>query len=119
LADAPAVWARRGAPVTPCVIGIDGGGTKTVCVVASLDGAELGRATGGPSNYQTIGAAATAAVLSETIAAAAGAAGGDLEARSLCLAMAGVDRPEDRRAVQDIAAGLIAQDTGDCRWSLA
>jgi N-acetylglucosamine kinase len=105
--------------VTPCVVGIDGGGTKTVCVVASLDGAELSRATGGPTNYQTIGTAATAAVLGETIAAAARATGGDLEVRALCLAMAGVDRPDDRCAIQEVATGLIAQDAGGCRWALS
>ena len=64
--------------MTPCVIGIDGGGTKTACLVAALDGTEMGRATGGPSNYQTIGAEATAAVLSHVIADAARVAARDL-----------------------------------------
>lgn len=33
-----------------CVLGIDGGGTKTVCVLATLDGNVIGRGSGGTTN---------------------------------------------------------------------
>ncbi|MGL4499676.1 MAG: BadF/BadG/BcrA/BcrD ATPase family protein, partial [Planktothrix sp.] len=37
------------------VLGIDGGGSKTVCVLMSADGKILGWGKAGPSNYQTVG----------------------------------------------------------------
>jgi N-acetylglucosamine kinase len=103
--------------MTPCVVGVDGGGTKTACEITSLDGATLAWATGGPSNYQTIGAEATEAVLFQTIGEASRAAGGELHARALCLAMAGVDRPDDLQAVRAIAARLLAEPVGRLHWA--
>lgn len=38
-----------------CVLGIDGGGTKTVCVVMNTKKEILGRGESGAANYQTIG----------------------------------------------------------------
>ncbi len=108
----------------PCVIGIDGGGTKTLCVVAAEDGAELGRALGGPSNYQTRGEAATREVLAETIGAALQAArracSGVLEVRAVCYALAGVDRPDDVAALRRLAGEIVAivsQQVPGVQWT--
>jgi len=38
-----------------CVIGFDGGGTKTAAILADHKGNVLAEATGGPSNFQIIG----------------------------------------------------------------
>ena len=105
--------------MTPCVIGIDGGGTKTACEIARLDGAPLGQATGGPSNYQTIGREATRGVLGQVISAAVRAAGRahGLDVQALCLAMAGVDRPADRAAVTEIATALTHDGSLGVHWA--
>jgi N-acetylglucosamine kinase len=41
------------------VLGIDGGGSKTVCILMQDTGEVLGRGEAGSSNYQTIGIKAT------------------------------------------------------------
>jgi N-acetylglucosamine kinase len=38
-----------------CVLGLDGGGTKTVCVLMDDTSQVLGRGEAGPSNYQSVG----------------------------------------------------------------
>jgi len=37
------------------VLGMDGGGTKTVCVISDIEGRLLGGGVSGPSNYLTVG----------------------------------------------------------------
>ena len=79
------------------LLGLDGGGSKTLALLADAEGRVLGRGTAGSSNYQNIGAQAAQAALNQAIAAAfadAGIAEGDPAAT--CLGLAGVDRPEDR-----------------------
>lgn len=83
------------------ILGIDGGGSKTLALVADAALRVLGRGTAGPSNYQGVGIAAAAAALEHAIAAATADAG--LAAPTFtaaCLGMAGVDRPEDRALMQ-------------------
>jgi N-acetylglucosamine kinase len=46
-----------------CVLGFDGGGTKTECVLMDETGAILARARSGPSNAVNVGAQASAAAL--------------------------------------------------------
>jgi N-acetylglucosamine kinase len=105
-------------------VGIDGGGTKTACAIATPEGAALGHAVGGPSNYQTVGAAATRAALEGVLREAAQragwarAAGGPLEVTGLCLALAGVDRPADRRAITQIVADLLSRPVEGLRWTV-
>ncbi|MFV0428287.1 MAG: BadF/BadG/BcrA/BcrD ATPase family protein, partial [Arachnia sp.] len=110
------------------VIGLDGGGTKTACVV--LDGArsELGRSRGGSTNINSVGADGARAALTDTIHAAlldAGCEHGDVD--GIVFAGAGLSRPTLRsqaeawltenfpgrwvRAVND-AVPLLASVTG-------
>src|SRR5207244_3941161 len=112
-ADAPSLWSTR---VTRCVVGVDGGGTKTACLVAALDGTVLGKATAGPSNYQTVGAEEAEAALAEAIAGAAADCNEGLEIRALCLAMAGVDRPDDHRVVEEIATRVMRLPSEHLTW---
>ena len=39
-----------------CVLGIDGGGTKTVCVLADSDGKVIGHGSGGTTNPNLVSA---------------------------------------------------------------
>jgi N-acetylglucosamine kinase len=101
-----------------CVAGIDGGGSKTSCLLATLDGTPLGEGTGGPANYQTVGEARTLAALAEVTAAAAGE-GPPIRVVALCLALAGVDRPEDLVALRRVVETLLARSDAGLRWDVA
>ena len=52
--------------------GVDGGGTKTVCVVADENGRVLGLGSSGPSNYHVTGLAASLEVVGESLRKASG-----------------------------------------------
>ncbi len=87
------------------VLGVAGGGTRTVAVVANEKGRVLGRGESGPATQHTIGlASATNAIRTATQAAIddAGLVGPALSAAFFGLA--GVDRPVDRQ----IMAGAVA-----------
>lgn len=89
------------------VLGVDGGNTKTVALVADLGGRVLGRARAGSSNMESLGAAGAAAVIAACVEAAllaAGAAPGEITAAHLGLA--GVDWPEDAPALRRELFGL-------------
>lgn len=89
----------------PLILGLDGGGSKTLALLADASGRVLGRGAAGSSNYQNIGAPAAWAALDAAIAAAFADAG--LSPRPLdavCLGLAGVDRPEDRTLFEGWAA---------------
>lgn len=91
-------------------LGIDGGGSHTVALLAARDRERwtiLGRGTGGPSNRQAVGTARAFAALDEAINGAftaAGIARGTIA--SACFGLAGGDRPDDRAAVQEWAASV-------------
>ena len=52
------------------LLGLDGGGSKTLALLAGADGSVLGRGIAGASNYQNIGEIAAWAALDAAIAAA-------------------------------------------------
>jgi len=80
----------------PLVIGIDGGGTSTVALLASAaTGEVLGRGLVGPSNIQAVGVAAALAALDGAIDAAfLDAKIERCEVSAACLGLAGIDRDE-------------------------
>jgi N-acetylmuramic acid 6-phosphate etherase len=88
------------------VLGIDGGGTKTVVWLAPVAGNTiLGRGSSGPSNPQALGFQTACRSLDQAIQAAFDDA--KLETAcvaSACLALAGVDRENDRRHIETWAA---------------
>lgn len=88
------------------LLGIDGGGSKTTALLATSDGAVIGRGAGGASNYQAVGLQPALAELEKAVREAAASAGafGTIPIASVCLGMAGVDRPEDRAAFSGWAA---------------
>ncbi len=78
------------------IVGVDGGGTKTVALLATADGAVLGIGHAPSSNYQKVGFAAAAQALEDAEAAAWRAAGLPSQSpAAICLGLSGVDRAED------------------------
>lgn len=89
------------------IIGIDGGGTKTVGILTAATGERIARAEAGPSNYHVVGEEETQAVLAKTIATLFEQA--DLPPTSdtaFCLGMAGLGRAEDRGVIGRICDAL-------------
>jgi len=90
------------------VIGIDGGGSKTECWLAARSSAAsptvLGRGVSGPSNSQVVGFDRALASLDEAIDAAFTAAGLTCQVASAAVVgLAGSDRDENRRAIEEWA----------------
>ena len=86
------------------VLGIDAGGTKTVCLLADSRGRTLAEARGGGANLQAHGELEVEKVLHQVMTAALGGAPDDRDIRpaAICLGIAGVDRPQDAEAVRGI-----------------
>jgi len=79
------------------VLGIDGGGTKTVALAADLQGNILGRGTSVASNYQIVGLDRAIAALKEASDRAIADAGITIHKfKVVCLGLAGVGRETDR-----------------------
>ena len=93
---------------TDFLIGIDGGGTKTVALLADLEGRIIGRGIGGPSNYQVVGLEAAGEAMNHAIHAAFADAGVEPCApRAMGLGLSGVDRPADFDVIRAWAAGQM------------
>jgi N-acetylglucosamine kinase-like BadF-type ATPase len=75
------------------VVGVDGGGTKTLALVAGLDGQRLGQGLAGASNYNAAGFEAACREIEAAILRALESAPGEVSA--ICLGLAGAGRPED------------------------
>ena len=87
------------------LLGLDGGGSKTLALLADAKGRVVGRGSAGASNYQNIGETAAWAALDTAIAAAFADAGLPPGAvAAVGLGLAGVDRPEDRALFEGWAA---------------
>ncbi len=84
------------------ILGVDGGGTKTLALLGDLDGNVLGRGLSGPSNYNAVGFEAACSSLEVAIQLARKDHPGELSA--LCLGLAGAGRREDIERFRDWAA---------------
>jgi N-acetylglucosamine kinase-like BadF-type ATPase len=82
------------------VLGIDAGGTKTVCLLADQNGVVCAEARGGGANLQSTGELEVEKVLHQVMEAAL--AQHDVTPAAICLGIAGVDRPADAEAVRGI-----------------
>lgn len=102
------------------VLGIDGGGTKTVCVLMNESRQILGRGEGGPSNYQSVGLETTKYSLQLAIERAIFSAqfepGTRLE--GIGLGLAGVGRPEDVNAIAGLVEELAGNQGFPLPWAL-
>jgi N-acetylglucosamine kinase-like BadF-type ATPase len=91
------------------VLGIDAGGTKTVCLLADEEGRILSEARGPGANLHAAGELAVEKVLHEVMEAAIGdRTVGDrrIEPAAICLGIAGVDREDEEATVRAIMRRL-------------
>jgi N-acetylglucosamine kinase-like BadF-type ATPase len=86
------------------VLGIDAGGTKTVCYLADVDGNIVGEGRGGGANLQAHGELEVEKVLHAVIEDAYGDRA--VLPAAVCLGVAGVDRAEDDRIVRGMMRRL-------------
>ncbi len=92
------------------VIGVDGGGTKTLGAIAGDDGNIISQFEVGSSNPHSNSmdvVRANLKMLTEKLLADAGAKAEDVKA--ICLGMAGVDRPEDKPMVRDLVNEFLPE----------
>jgi glucosamine kinase len=91
----------------PWVLGLDGGGTKTVALIANEKGRVLGRGESGPANYHTAGLGRAAENVQQAVTTAITDAGLVPQALTAAfVALAGVDRPTDRQVMSAVVARL-------------
>jgi len=86
------------------VLGIDAGGTKTVCLLADEHGAVISEGRGPGANLHAAGELAVEKVLHEVIEAAVGDRG--ITPAAVCLGIAGVDREDEAQTVRAIMRRL-------------
>ena len=84
------------------ILGVDGGGTKTVALLGNPDGNVVARGVSGPSNYNVIGFDAACSALESAINMACADHPGELSA--LCFGLAGAGRKEDIERFESWAA---------------
>ncbi|MEZ4622579.1 MAG: BadF/BadG/BcrA/BcrD ATPase family protein [Caldilineaceae bacterium] len=90
------------------VLGIDGGGTKTACVIMDEKQTILAQVRVGSSNRNSIGDQQAKENLAQGIDSVMRAAGCERSALSAaCLGMAGVDRPYERSLVNSWLEELL------------
>jgi N-acetylglucosamine kinase-like BadF-type ATPase len=82
------------------VMGIDAGGTKTVCLLADEHGQVVGEARGGGANLHAAGELEMEKVLHAVMEAAIGDR--PIVPAAICLGVAGVDREDEMRTVRAI-----------------
>ena len=82
------------------VLGIDAGGTKTVCLLADGDGRVLASARGPGANLQSLGELEVEKVLHDVMDSVL--AGERTPPAAICLGIAGVDRPHDNAIISGI-----------------
>lgn len=100
------------------VLGIDGGGTKTTCILVNLQGEICGQGEGGPANYQTIGIEkaqnSIASAINQAIAKIP-----NIDLIAMCLGLAGVGRDEDIVTVNNLVKQLELTSNLPLKWSLS
>jgi N-acetylglucosamine kinase len=107
------------------VLGFDGGGTKTDCVLMDESGAILGRSQAGPSNPLRVGFGAAITSLREAARQALALAGlpGDGSAAAVCAGLAGAGPPESAEKIRALLStefsGSIVQVCTDIDLTLA
>jgi len=85
-----------------CVLGFDGGGTKTECVAMDLTGAIIARGRGPASNPTRIGFDAAAAGVKLAADATLAALGRPMEVVALCAGLAGTAAQANHDCMQDL-----------------
>lgn len=103
---------EKPAELSRYVIGIDGGGTKTACVVLDEKEYVWAQVRSGSSNRHSVGDEKAYANLEEVINNALRIAGREREdIAAVCLGMAGVDRPQERAIIHGWMEQLLPNAT--------
>lgn len=93
------------------IIGIDGGGTKTVGILTTETGQYLAEAQSGPANYHAVGEAQTRVVLENLVEELCKKAGVSRTSPiRFCLGMAGLGCPADQEVIGRICDNLRIGD---------
>jgi N-acetylglucosamine kinase-like BadF-type ATPase len=100
------------------VLGIDGGGSKTVCILMDDTGQVLGRGEAGASNYQSVGKKAAFFSLQSAIAWAIGNQK-LIKVEAICLGLAGIARPGDIQVAHTFVEQLKSSASIPVIWALA
>ncbi len=87
------------------VLGIDGGGSGTRCVIAHVSGRLLAKGSGGPSNPLTVGAGTAAEAIIEAVDEASRRCG-IRQFQAACMGIAGTDRTSGREALREKLSDL-------------
>jgi N-acetylglucosamine kinase-like BadF-type ATPase len=101
-----------------CVLGIDGGGTKTECVVLGDAGNVLARVRGPASNPTRIGFPAALAGLKETFDSAVRSTRIPFDVVALCAGLAGTGRAENREQMREFLKEQFPDALLDVRTDL-
>ena len=93
------------------ILGIDGGGSKTVCIVMDKSGQVVSRGEAGSANYQSVGQQ-TAALSLEAAINKAVASIGSIKIKAIGVGLAGIARPRDFQVAQEMVQQLqVAKST--------
>jgi glucosamine kinase len=86
------------------VLGIDAGGTKTLCLLADANGQIVAEARGPGANLHVAGEAGVEATLRDVITRTIGDR--DITPAAICIGIAGVDRDDEERAIRAIVHAI-------------
>jgi len=101
-----------------CVLGFDGGGTKTECVVLNEGGALLARGKGPPSNPTRIGFPAAFTALQETARSAINSTRESVEVAAVCAGLAGTGRADGHDQMRQFLEKQFPRALVDVRTDL-
>lgn len=99
------------------VLGIDGGATKTVCILTGVNGHVVGRGEAGPANIHKV-SIETAYQSILTAVSSAAASLGIVEVEAICIGSAGVDRPGDVQIIAEFIHRLKCEKSIAIKWSI-
>ena len=86
------------------VLGIDAGGTKTICYLANEQARVIAESRGVGPSLKAIGEAGVEAILRQVIT---GVLPDEREVDALCLGMAGVDRPQEASLMERVLGRIV------------
>src|SRR5260221_4324482 len=101
-----------------CVLGFNGGGTKTECVVMSEAGKIAGRATGPASNPTRVGFLSAIAAVAEDANLAIGSLAAPVELAALLAGLAGAGRAEKHIQMRELLESRFPGVVVDVRTDL-
>lgn len=100
------------------LLGVDGGGTRTDCLVTTAEGVVIGRGSAGPSNIQAMGIGPALEEIRKAVyeamreaVSSAGAPCRSVRVASACFGLAGVGRESDRDLMKTRLGYVLAEVT--------